>query len=60
MLGIQVDNLAGDKVDYRPPKGWDEAERALLQEHHRRAPALSGLRLHRTNADGVRSAFGQR
>ena len=56
MLGIQVDNLAGDHGGLASA-GWNEAERALLQERIAARQPFLDFVFSRTNADGSLQRF---
>jgi PAS domain S-box-containing protein len=56
MLGIQVDNLAGDQGGLSTA-GWNEAERALLQERIAARQPFLDFVFSRTNADGSQQRF---
>ena len=56
MLGIQVDNLAGDQGGLATA-GWNEAERALLQERIAARQPFLDFVFSRTNADGLQQRF---
>jgi PAS domain S-box-containing protein len=56
MLGIQVDNLAGDQGGLSVT-GWNEAERALLQERIAARQPFLDFVFSRTNADGSQQRF---
>jgi PAS domain S-box-containing protein len=56
MLGIQVDNLAGDHGGLSA-SGWNEAERALLQERIAARQPFLDFVFSRTNADGSQQRF---
>ena len=56
MLGIQVDNLAGD-VGCTQAAGWDEAERELLQSRIAARQPFLDFVFSRVNADGSQQKF---
>ena len=56
MLGIQVDNLAGEHVGISA-SGWNESERALLQERIAARQPFLDFVFSRTNADGSQQRF---
>lgn len=56
MLGIQVDNLAGEHAGVSV-SGWNEAERALLQERIAARQPFLDFVFSRTNADGTQQKF---
>lgn len=56
MLGIQVNTLAGDHGD-STATGWNEAERALLQERIAARQPFLDFVFSRTNADGSQQRF---
>ena len=56
MLGIQVDNLAGDQGGLSTA-GWNEAERALLQERIAARQPFLDFVFSRSNADGSQQRF---
>ncbi len=56
MLGIQVDNLAGDQGGLSTA-GWNEAERALLQERIAARQPFLDFVFSRTNSDGSQQRF---
>ena len=56
MLGIQVDNLAGD-VGCTPEAGWNEAERKLLQSRIAARQPFLDFVFSRVNADGSQQKF---
>jgi PAS domain S-box-containing protein len=55
MLGIQVDNLAGDSG--QPMAGWNEAERTLLQARIAARQPFLDFVFSRVNADGSQQKF---
>jgi PAS domain S-box-containing protein len=56
MLGIQVDNLAGDRGGISET-GWNEVERAILQERIAARQPFLDFVFSRTNADGSQQRF---
>jgi len=56
MLGIQVDNLAGD-VGCTQEAGWDETERELLQSRIAARQPFLDFVFSRVNADGSQQKF---